>query len=213
MYKLFNRTASIFIVMVMLFSCLSFFTFAEESTDILTFTVLEDGFVEVSACDSQAQGSVDVPASVEIGGKSYDVKYIGEKAFDSCYYITEINLPEGITSIKSRAFRDCLSLKEIYIPRSLIMCQYDAFEGCGNVTVHCYTTNYQFFTVFGMGSNLEIDILDPEEAEPEDNTDSVSFIDRFIEVLREMIARILELVGANEDEFEFDLGFDIPFIK
>ncbi|MBQ3988149.1 MAG: leucine-rich repeat domain-containing protein, partial [Ruminococcus sp.] len=44
---------------------------------------------------------------------------IGIQAFNSCYSLTQINIPNGVTSIGSYAFSNCQSLTQINIPDSV----------------------------------------------------------------------------------------------
>ncbi|MEG9430210.1 MAG: leucine-rich repeat protein [Christensenellaceae bacterium] len=55
-------------------------------------------------------------------------------AFDHCYFLTSIIIPDNITSIGSGAFRDCSSLTSITIPDSVTSIGYSAFAGCTGLT-------------------------------------------------------------------------------
>ncbi len=191
-------------------SCCAVTSFAADAGEVLEFSVSEDDFAIVSRCDENAQGIVAIPAKVTISSKTYAVKYIGEKAFDSCYGVTQISIPEGVTVIGNYAFRDCIYLSDVYIPRSLAICQYDAFDGCKNVTVHCYRSNYQFFTVFGISSNITVDILDASEEEPDspDSTAQSGFFNTLFNAIRNLVMSILEYFKVNtDDDFEFEFPF------
>lgn len=213
--KVFSKISLlIFIVLILnIFSCTAF---AADAKSVLTYEVT-NGYASVTDCNEKASGTLSVPAKVTLNGKEYKVKFIGQKAFDGCTKLTVIKLPEGVTSIKSRAFRNCTSLKEIYIPESLEICQLDAFEGCNTVTVHCYTSNYQFFNIEGMAADLVIDILDPENAvkdeEEREPTETEAFFSRFVSALKTLITDITDYFGVNDSEFEFEfeLPFDLPF--
>ena len=47
------------------------------------------------------------------------VTSIGEYAFERCTALTSINIPDSVTSIGARAFRDCSNLTSITIPNSV----------------------------------------------------------------------------------------------
>lgn len=215
MYSQLKKLICIFMVATISLISFSGSAFSLDAEEVLEFKISDDGFAAVSDCDEAATGSVTIPAEVKIDGVSYKVKHIGNKAFDGCYYITDIIIPEGVTVIGNHAFRDCISLENLYVPESLIVCQYDAFDGCASVTVHCYKSNYQFFGVFGMSANISVNILNPDdEAEaPEDSTvSSDNFVSNFVEALKRMINSIIEYFNADDDfDFEFDLPFDLPF--
>lgn len=214
-YKIKKLTCTL-LALILCLSCFTSLAFAAEAQDILEYKVTEDGFAMVYDCDETASGSVVIPEEVEIRGNVYKVKYIGDRAFESCYFISDITIPEGITAIRNHAFRDCLSLTDVYVPESLIVCQYDAFDGCASVTVHCYKSNYQFFTVFGISANITVDVIDGKIDEPSSETEndatySDNFIINFIEALKKMINSIMEYFNSQDDDFEFDLPFDLPF--
>ncbi len=211
-----KKLISVFISLLVAFTSFSF-AFAADASEVLTYKVSSDGYAIVYDCDEDAQGVVSIPSEATIKGEKYTVKFIGQKAFDSCYGITDIIIPEGVTAIKSGAFRNCVSLTDVHIPRTLSVCQYDAFDGCGTVTVHCYRANYQFFTVHGASANLEINILDPvddEEAadKKEENIDPIS---RIVEVFKNFIMTLLDYFGVNDDEEDIYMPpfiEDLPFI-
>lgn len=211
-----NKTMKIIsfaLAAAVLISCFAVSGFAADAKAVLEYRVSEDGYATVYDCDETAAGSVVIPSEVQLNGKNYKVKYIGERAFDGCYYISDITIPEGVTAIRNHAFRDCVSLTDVYVPESLIVCQYDAFDGCASVTVHCYTSNYQFFTVFGISANIRVNVIDGKEnggADAEDAVQSDNFVLNFIEALKKLINSLVEYFNSD-DEFEFDFPFDLPF--
>ncbi len=58
---------------------------------------------------------------------------IGEYAFRGCTSITSITIPNGITSIERDAFRNCTNLTSITILKSVTSIGDYAFEGCENL--------------------------------------------------------------------------------
>ncbi|MBR4720542.1 MAG: leucine-rich repeat domain-containing protein, partial [Clostridia bacterium] len=59
---------------------------------------------------------------------------IGERAFEGCYSLTTITIPDSVTSIGEAAFRDCNSLTSITIPDSVTSIGDDAFRNCESLT-------------------------------------------------------------------------------
>ena len=59
---------------------------------------------------------------------------IGYKAFQSCYSLTQINIPDGVTSIGANAFQYCYSLTQINIPDSVTSIGSYAFQSCYSLT-------------------------------------------------------------------------------
>jgi hypothetical protein len=47
------------------------------------------------------------------------VKEIGEKAFDGCHQLINVELNEGLEQIDDKAFRWCTSLESIIIPSTV----------------------------------------------------------------------------------------------
>lgn len=155
-----KKLLSVVLSVVLAFSAFGVVAYAEEVSEPFVFEVNEEGYAVLVSCDPSVEGEVMIPAVTEIDGEFYEVKYIGENAFDGCELITLIELSNGIEQIGDMAFLNCTALKDLYIPETLLFCSYTAFNGTEGVTVHCYSSNYQFFTVFGVIQNLRIDIID-----------------------------------------------------
>ena len=67
------------------------------------------------------------------------VTSIGYGAFLNCNSLTSVNLPNGITSIGDLAFYSCYNLISITIPSSITSIGKQAFQGCYNlmsITIH-----------------------------------------------------------------------------
>jgi hypothetical protein len=58
------------------------------------------------------------------------VTSIGDNAFSECRDLTSINIPESVTSIGDRAFSGCWDLTRIDIPESVTSIGDYAFFGC-----------------------------------------------------------------------------------
>ena len=61
------------------------------------------------------------------------VTSIGDYAFDSYTNLTSITIPDSVTSIGDYAFDDCTGLTSITIPSSVTSIGYYAFSGCNNL--------------------------------------------------------------------------------
>lgn len=79
-------------------------------------------------------GDVNIPASVEYEGYTFNVVAIGERAFDMCRDITSISIPEGVTLIEHRAFSDCY-FPILTLPSTITEIQDMAFMMCHMDTI------------------------------------------------------------------------------
>ena len=64
-------------------------------TTTLTYEVQEDDTIEITGCDDDAAGELEIPA--EIDGKA--VTRIGDKAFNDKEYLTGITVPDSVKTI------------------------------------------------------------------------------------------------------------------
>lgn len=155
-----KKIISVVLSLILAFSAFSVVAGAEEVTDPLVYSVDAEGYATLVSCDPSVEGAITVPSLIEVDGTLYEVKYIGNSAFEGCELITTIELSDGIEQIDDLAFFNCTALTDVYVPESLVFCSYTAFSGTKNVVVHCYSSNYQFFTVFAVIQSLQIDVID-----------------------------------------------------
>ena len=79
-------------------------------------------------------GEVIIPASVTHEGTAYSVTSIGDEAFEWCYSLTSVTIPNSVTSIGDNAFRGCSGLTSVTIPNSVTSIGESAFNGCSGLT-------------------------------------------------------------------------------
>lgn len=85
---------------------------------------LPDSVTELSFAGCRSLEACDVPSKVTRL----------EGAFNGCYALRRISLPEGLTEIGERTFYDCYSLTEVHFPESLESIGVYAFYGCSGIT-------------------------------------------------------------------------------
>ena len=76
-------------------------------------------------------GDVVIPATVTHNGTEYRVTTIDDYAFYKCTGLTEITIPNSVTSIGYEAFSDCTDLKAVYISDVAAWCKI-AFHNSGS---------------------------------------------------------------------------------
>jgi hypothetical protein len=65
-------------------------------------------------------------------------KILASGVFEGCTSLTNITIPDGVTSIGEWAFQDCTSLTSITIPDSVTFIGDDAFENCTSLHYNIY---------------------------------------------------------------------------
>ncbi len=111
-------------------------------------------YIEIVATSTTAKGVIEVPAEID----GLPVKVAGEHAFAGNQNITEIKLPdtltsigkgafwgdtcltsitipEGVTQIKDETFLNCMSLTNVFLPDSLKSIGVGAFYNCAMISV------------------------------------------------------------------------------
>ena len=59
-----------------------------------------------------------------------EVKCIGDSAFEGCYDLKSVRIPDHVTEIRGRAFKDCVHLESITIPEETAVIGEKAFANC-----------------------------------------------------------------------------------
>ncbi|MBR2845841.1 MAG: leucine-rich repeat protein [Solobacterium sp.] len=86
---------------------------------------------------------------------------IGGSAFAECTRLVNIDLPDTLTSLGIQAFLDCTSLTEITLPDSLTNMEKEVFEGCSglvNIKLSKNVTKFGDMTFWGCSSLKSIEL-------------------------------------------------------
>ena len=73
---------------------------------------------------------VQIPSTFTFEGETYTVTSIGYAAFQGCYNMKSLSIPNTVTSIGYQAFNACSSLESVVIPSSVTVIDCEAFAGC-----------------------------------------------------------------------------------
>ena len=99
------------------------------AADDFSYTLREDGTAEIT-CINKTITKAEIPS--EVGG--HRITALAENCFAECSYLTEITIPETITTFGDYAFYGCSSLTEINIPKSVTEIGNYVFETTERMT-------------------------------------------------------------------------------
>ncbi len=83
--------------------------------EMTPYDVLDDNTVAAHFLEPDEDGKVEIPATVEIDGKTYTVTEIAANAFKDNKELTEVTIPGTVTKIGDGAFAGCENLRAIYV--------------------------------------------------------------------------------------------------
>ena len=83
---------------------------------------------------SDLSGNLVIPESVTLGGTTYSVTSIGQNAFECCFRLASVAIPNSVTSIGYQAFYGCSGLTSVTIGNSVTSIGNEAFRHCSGLT-------------------------------------------------------------------------------
>ena len=86
----------------------------------VTKSAYKDGTVSVYAPTKKTLTSVSVPATVKIGGYTFNVTAIGDKAFNGCTKLKKVTIGSKVITIGKQAFNGCKALTSITISSKVL---------------------------------------------------------------------------------------------
>ncbi|MBE6976208.1 MAG: leucine-rich repeat domain-containing protein [Ruminococcaceae bacterium] len=102
----------------------------QKPSEGLEFTSNKNGTCKVTGIGSCKDKVIVIPETAPNGDT---VVAIGAEAFDKCYQITKVIIPNTVTEIGTRAFKDCSGLQSMDLPESVTTLSACAFDGCTNL--------------------------------------------------------------------------------
>lgn len=103
--------------------------------DGIYYNLIEKGKVaEVTSNPNKYTGDITIPEKVTYNEVEYRVTSIGNKAFEFCFNLISVFIPNSVTTIGSAAFNYCNSLTTVTIPKSVTTIGSGAFYQCSNLT-------------------------------------------------------------------------------
>lgn len=80
--------------------------------------------------DGRYTGSVNIPSKVTNAEVEYTVVSIGESAFEFCFGVLDVTLPESLQTIGTHAFYGCQRLTSLSVPQTVTKIGDEAFAQC-----------------------------------------------------------------------------------
>jgi len=91
------------------------------------------------------ENDVTIPSSVAYGGKTYTVTGITADAFQMCFMVTGVTIPNTVNTIGNNAFKGCSNLASFTLPASVTSLGSYVLNGCsslGSIVVESNNTVY-----------------------------------------------------------------------
>ena len=97
--------------------------------DGIYYNINGDKAIVTYSNGSSYSGTIVIPETVTFDGTTYTVTAIEDYAFLGCPFLTNVIIPNSVTTIGNYTFADC-GLTSINIPNSVISIGEYAFDGC-----------------------------------------------------------------------------------
>ena len=92
---------------------------------------------EVTSNPNKYRGSIEIPGSVNYNNIDYSVTSIGERAFEYCFDLTSVTIPNSVTSIGMNAFCECSGLTSVTaLNTTPVAITQDVFTNRTNATLY-----------------------------------------------------------------------------
>lgn len=144
MKRIFKKTMSILLAAVMIFGTAAFgisnvdwadFAIKAEAAETFTegcytYYINKEGKAILSAVDDSISGDVVIPTTLD----GYEIYQIDDRAFQDCFNMTSVIIPDKVVIIETYAFYNCKNLKSVKIPYGVKYISSEAFAYCNSLT-------------------------------------------------------------------------------
>ena len=119
----------LFLLMALCSMCLSASAYVTAVIDGICYDISETTATVTSGREKYS-GDIVIPESITFENSIYSVTSIGYAAFEECYSLTSVTIPNSVASIEDEAFYNCNSLTSVTIPNSVTSIGDKAFSRC-----------------------------------------------------------------------------------
>ena len=98
--------------------------------DGICYSIGENNTVSVVSKDVKYSGDIVIPESVEYNGIKYNVTSIRQYAFDSCYDLISVTIPNSVTTIGTSVFEGCREMTSIKMSNRVTSIESQTFDSC-----------------------------------------------------------------------------------
>lgn len=102
--------------------------------------VIESAGPVGSGCDFEFAWTEEIPENAFFEARNLkkvilpeSIRRIGERAFDGCSNLEEIEIPDGVRVIPKMCFFECIHLRRVRLPQHLTCIEERAFSACENL--------------------------------------------------------------------------------
>lgn len=98
-----------------------------------SYKILSDGTCSITGYNGNST-SLIIPSAID----GYPVSAIGGFAFQNCYEVVSVTIPEGVVIIGDYAFTRCYALEQVSIPDSVTAMNNNVFANCDKIEYNYY---------------------------------------------------------------------------
>ena len=126
---------------------------------------LKEGSVTVLEFLDQQATECEIPASVKYGSRTYPITTIAENAFTNNSVLTQVTIPDSVTSILGSAengkgaFSGCTALKTVNIGNGVTHIGAYAFKNCVALNEITIPANVQFVSDYAFQNCLGLETI------------------------------------------------------
>ena len=117
---------------ILLLCCVGTAKAVEVTIDGIKYDVIAKQAKVISG-DTKYSGNIVIPSKIKYKIITCSVTSIGERAFEGCYGLTSVTIPNSVTSIGERAFEGCYGLTSVVIGNGVTSIGWNAFQGCSGL--------------------------------------------------------------------------------